>query len=159
MQLSFQDFLYNNIFLKSTLHAARKRIFWKQQTEKPDITRMKVQYKAKITLPPLWSPKRLPDHQRNNEPSKVAFLEFSLSSKKKSLFPETEKAGGKKRENCIAINCSDGGIARIELATSCTLSKNHTTRPNARITFCTQRTTKFLQTFSCWRKWRYSVFV
>ncbi len=24
-----------------------------------------------------------------------------------------------------------GGIARIELATSCTLSKNHTTRPNA----------------------------
>ncbi len=33
----------------------------------------------------------------------------------------------------LAVFCGGGfgGIARIELATSCTLSKNHTTRPNA----------------------------
>jgi hypothetical protein len=65
-----------------------KAFFWKQQREKSDITRMKVQYKLKnLLFPPLWSPKFYQIIKGTMNPTKVAFLEFSLSSKKKSLFP------------------------------------------------------------------------
>ncbi len=135
-------------------------MFWKQQREKSDITRMKVEYKLKIYSSPIVKSKNLPDHPRSNEPNKVAFLEFSLSSKKKSPFPVQTKQEEKRGEVCIFNKLlGQGGIARIELATSCTLSKNHTTRPNARILFVSWKTRVFLHRFSWWQKWRYSVSV
>ena len=41
--------------------------------------------------------------------------------------------GGDRWSNCTSPGVQKRGDARIELATSCTLSKNHTTRPITRV--------------------------
>ncbi len=110
MQLSFQDFLYNNIFLKSTLHAARKRIFWKQQTEKPDITRMKVQYEAKIySSPVVKSKKNYQIIKGTMNPAKLPSLNSAFRVKRNPCFQNQKSRREKEEENCIATNCSERG--------------------------------------------------